>query len=950
MILVPTQDAVQEFNVASNSISADFGRFEGGVVNLTTKTGANAWHGSAYEYLRNTDLNANNWFNKQNQVQTGAANKPPVWLQNQFGVSASGPIKKDKAFFMFTWEDLKIRMAMPSPTYVPTTAMLAPTYHLPYLYDNNKNLIQVKDPLGNCNPVNDVAGQYWDMSGCASLFPASTQQFLKYWPATNTGTSTYYYRSVGVGNNGSQYNARIDYNLSKNQQIFGRYTYWSGSDIPFNEFPTAQLNDGNGATIYKTHMVVVGDTYTITPSTILDVRASWFRAPNNTEKPVTNANEALWFPGASFTSQEKADLLPQFNLNNQRNFFNAWSRGPYGWSFSSVGQISANLTKIIGRHTLKVGTELRLMVDESMGNDSSGNFDYSADYTGDEWADFLLGYSNDGNISVANSTTAVNRYQAYYVQDNWHATQKLTLNLGLRYELPGAEEEKHDKATVLLPNAVDTTTGITGTLALVNSSLYGNRTLMSPPKNEFAPRLGFAYRFGNDFVTRGGYGLVYIAPNSGGGPGSSPIASAGTAFNNVGPATPLTNPFPNGLTPPYGRTNPSFMTTQLWNQTISGAVPTDPYGYMQQWNFSLSHQMKGDWMVDVGYAGSKGTHLPAQSSGLDQLDRKYWAQAAASNPIVPLTTPLGGYSHNVTWAQSKQPYPYYQNVSDATANWGSTTWHSLQVTTQKRFHSGGLLMASYTWAKMLGDTDTAMGYLEPKASVNVHGGGVAAIQDFTNPRGEHSLLSYNVPQRLVASYVMPLPFGKEKKYFNSLNGAFDSLVSGWALNGITTFQTGFALFLQTAQGNNLASNGHGNNYGAGILRPDYNPSANGCNGKKTMPGSTRARMGEWFNVACFQDPGLNTPMYGWALGNEPRVDGALHSEGIDNWDLSIVKSTRITDRTSFEFRGEFFNIANRVQFGPPYTSEGPVAQTNFGQIGAQVNNPRQVQFSGRFSF
>ncbi len=959
---IPTQDTVQEFNVASNSVSADFGRFGGGVVNMTTKSGTNAFHGSVYEYLRNTSLNANAWFNKANQIATSAPNKPTKLNQNQYGISASGPVIRNKFFFMFSWESLKLRFAQASATDVPTTNFKKG--YIPFMYSSG-NLINVSDPTGNCNVVKDTTNSRWDLSGCT--FNTASKQFLQYFPDSNTGSSTYYYRAVNVGNDSYQYNGRGDFNVSDKQRVFARYAYWNLKDISFNQFPeVTAYNLGNGATFNVTHVAVLGDTYTINPTTILDLRVSWIRNPYLTSKPVTNADLSKFFPSASFTSQEQVKLLPTFSLNNKRNFYSAWSRGPFGGSVNNNYQVSANLVKIVGSHSVKVGTELRIMNAENTGGPNGGSYQFNGlngtNYTGDEWADFLLGYAAAGSISQASPTTAINHYMAYYVTDTWQYNKKLTLNLGLRWEFPGTIIEAHDKLLELMPNTVDPNTGVNGTLSLVSSALYPSRAVVSLQKRLIAPRIGFAYRLSSNMAIRGGYGITYVPPDifAGAiGPGQSSINSSSTTLANssqsLSPAAIpngfvyMTNPFPNGLTMPSGRTNPSFMTARLFTQAISGGTQTSLYPYMQQWNLSISRQMKGDWMVDVGYAGSKGTHMAAQSGAMNALSPAYWGDGvslATANlntdnaQKLYITTPNGLYTspNKVTLGQSRRPYPYYTNFSMANPYWGATTYHSLQIKAEKRFKSGGMVMGSYTWSKMIGNTDSQGGsYLEPKAETTTNASGYGTVQNPANHAGERSILSFNVPNRIIISYVMPLPIGKGQKYLSSVNGALSRVVSGWAVNGIVNLQTGFPLGVTEQASNNLTGS-----FGYGTLRPDY---IAGC--AKTVTGSTRARRTQWFNTACFQAPGTAAGKVGWALGNESRVDGTIKSEGVDNWDFSILKSTDLFERTRLEFRAEFFNLFNRTQFSPPYTFRGNVY---FGQVRSQANQPRLAQFSLRVSF
>ena len=416
--LVPTQDAVQEFSVASNSVAAEFGRFAGGVVNMATKSGTNKIHGSAYEYLRNADFNSNEWFNKQNQLfpqdgSTPVANKPLKWNQNQYGVVAQGPIKRDKAFFLFTWEAFKLKEGQTSTANVPTPAEISGI--LPEHYTKGV-LDQVSDPTGKCAITHQLGTQAapgtWTIPSSCNDSAANVMK--GYWIPSNSGVYT---AAVPVGEDQNQYNARVDYNLSKNQQLFARYTRWNISDISFNQFPGNKFNLGNDAVQNLTNQIVLGDTYTISPTTILDVRLGWMRQWYSQTAPSTSVNEAQF--GGTWAALAGADQLgvhmyPKFSLGGQySSIFNSFESGPPGSiQYFNNYSLGAGLTKIAGKHTMKLGAEIRKMNLENAGGSDSGNFDFTNAFTGDNFADFLLGYASDGNIAVGSRVTGYNYYQA----------------------------------------------------------------------------------------------------------------------------------------------------------------------------------------------------------------------------------------------------------------------------------------------------------------------------------------------------------------------------------------------------------------------------------------------------------------------------------------------------------------------------------------------------------
>src|SRR5208337_5030949 len=458
----------------------------------------------------------------------------------------------------------------------------------------------------------------------------------------------------------NQYNGRFDYSISSRHRLFGRYTYWTLHDTGFSEFndaggwPTA-----NGYVINHSQQAVSGDTYTFSPTTLLDVRITYVREYSPNFPDSVSVNEMQFGPAyAALAPQMSIHVLPVFSLNGIHNFYDFGNITGYSVNWWNTYGSNANLIKIIGAHSLKIGTELRLMDQSGTGCDGSGSghYTYSTTYTGDEWASFLMGYPTQVQFGTFNKTASFNYYQAYYVTDSWQTTRNLTLDLGFRYELPGAVSERNNKATVLLPNAIDPYTGATGTLTLVDSPLYSHRSTVIPKHNLFAPRLGFAWRLNNNTAIRGGYGISWLPPDLTGVLASSSLVNAASTQVNVTGALPtsLQNLYPETLNQPIGRTNPSFMTLYCCTASlkdISGPVPEQNFPWVQQWNFTASHEFKGNWMAEIGYAGLKGTNLPGSGHALNELSSKYYPMGSA----LLNSASLDGIS--MTVGQSLRPYP-----------------------------------------------------------------------------------------------------------------------------------------------------------------------------------------------------------------------------------------------------------------------------------------------------
>ena len=975
--LIPTQDAIQEFNVSTNNVSAEYGRFGSGAVNMATKSGTNAFHGSVYEYIRNRAFNANEWFNKAAQIKAGLKNKPLAWNQNQYGLNVGGPAIKDKAFFYFTWEKFHSNNANSNPSNVPTLAMQSGI--IPETYTGTGTLV---DLGGKVTAINTAIG-----ATCNVTHQAGTSTAPGTWTITNLTTAgcgdpmalvmrNYYpgpNNSNAVGQNNwsatpatpdsqQQFNARGDYHLGK-QQLFARYTHWTIQDAGYNELGNYQgwLTE-NAKSLDYVDQIVLGDSITLSAKTILDLRLAYLRndSPNSTVASL--GMDYTKYPAGSYVNQlassMTAKIIVQYtfgtsaNVNNY-NFYGFGRCCSIGHDWYNNYTVSGSLTHLMGNHSFKFGGMITRFGDHSIAGGTSGSFSFNGQYTGDQWADFLLGYETNGSsLTTQAPAYGFSYYQGYYATDTWQTTKKLTLNLGLRWELPGGVYAGHDYNTVLLPFTTDPTYNVQGTLGLVNSSLYASKSAINVKHDLVAPRIGFAYRINNDTVLSGGYGISYMPVDisTGAMPVKSPNISNPNSCGTVSTSTPnpaqllyncfnVANPI---VGPPLRQAN-YFTMLKYYENTGKGmtnSYPYQKYPYSQQWNVSLSRQLPSSSMVQLSYVGAAGEHLPASGWNYNQLSPAQFSQGATL-----LTNGTCGTTKTLTVGQCLRPYPHYGNMKDSLAYVGQTNYHSLQVKGEKRFGAGGTLMGNFTWAKMIGDTDTQLSFLENgTGGPNSNGGGAPGYQDYTNLKGERSAVTYDVPFRAVFSYILNLPFGKGQRWGASSSPALSRIISGWGINGITTLQHGFRLPMKTSGSATIAST-----FGTGSVRPNYVPAGSfvvkgvtyNCNSNKQTPLSGNARINEWFNVGCWN------PAAAYTFGNEPRVDTSVFADGIKNFDLSFLKSTQVTERIAVQFRAEFFNVFNRKQFAQPDSSNG---SSTYGQVMATNNQPRLGQFSLRVSF
>lgn len=936
-VLVPTQDVVQEFRVVTSVPSPEFGGFSGGVVSFTSRSGSNAFHGSAYEYLRNTILDANNFFNNESGVPRSQL------VHNQFGGTIGGPIIRNRTFFFFNYERFTRRNGIPFQGRTPTPAELSGDFRAdPPIYDPQTQIgfdPNTRQQFACNGALNVICPDRIDPTANVMA------NVLHYWPAPNAnlkGGAVNYSVNAAADVDTSQYNVRIDQILSDKQRVFGRYTYWN-----INTHPTQYVfgTTGGGPTslvsgLVRDQQAVLGDVYTFSPYTVGDFRFSYLRARTPITPPNNNVDlsqfGAVWAGlSGSLTHRQFPDPIVIGTIPE-----------PYGGLDVTTNDaannyvVSASLTRILGRHALKFGADLRRYdFRRELTISASGLFVFAGIFTygsksapgsgATTIADFLLGditpVPGASGFQTAVDSHARQYYQGYFVNDTFQLSHKLTINAGLRWDIPGSYSEADDRNTALLPQ-------LQNPLVLVRSPHYPSRHDLEAHYRLLAPRVGLAFQFSPQTVIRAAYGISFLPQGVGvAGPWDSPINSAETDVPFGGT---LSNPLLGAqVLQAIGR-NESQLSNFI-GQSIQSRIPDQSFPYVQQWNLNVQQAFGDGTLFRIGYAGSRGEHIslgvPALEIGvvganLNQLSPKYYSLGLAL--LQPAPNPDACGVPACTLGQSLRPYPMYQQV-DANSDFaGDTYYNSLQATVEKRFSYGGTILANYTWAKLISNSEGVFPFLELNST------GAGAIQDYTNLRAERSLGSFDVPHRFVLSYILELPFGRGKRFLGETAGTTDKLVSGWSVSGITTFASGFPLGITSAAPNVLSTR-----FGAGTIRPKVVP---GCN--KSVGGSIVHNVVEGnsvVNAACFAAPDP------FSLGNEARLDPTLSAQGINNWDFSVSKMTRLTERVGLDFRAEFFNLFNRVEFGPPNTSFGGAL---FGKITSQANNPRQIQFSLRASF
>ncbi len=1023
-IIIPTQDSVGEFKVQYNNLGAEWGKFAGGVVNLSTKSGTNTWHGSAYEYFRNKVLNANEYFNKQTELSTGKTNEAPPWEQNQYGFQLGGPVIKNKTFFYTSWEQYRQRTSIPFTTTVPAANMLTGNFGSVCTAAggtfNGAGICsaaagQIYDPY-TANPVTGVRTPYANNIIPATEFSKADQILGKlYYPAANlSGITNNYSTAYPGGGNTNEFVLRGDQNIGTNTRLFGRFAYYGLLDLPQNPLGTGLCED-RCAENYHSKLLAFDVNHSFTPTTILDVnlagsRFVYLRSPILSGYDLT----ALGWP-ASYNappSSIRTPPTPEFPTPNDVGHSQGNSAiGDHNTQYN----LTPALTMIRGKHTIQVGAQWEIGLDNYyQTNIASGAFGFEGNWTsssptatdgsGSPYADFLLGLAlNQGSFAGNQSegvaqnpaqTKGKQTYRALYFDDTWHVTPKFTADLGLRYELPGTWSEAYNRLTYWNPNATNgTVTGCSGVAgspcpgdaAYVGTGPNSSDNNLPLDKKEFSPRIGLAYSADQKTVIRAGYGIFFIpnyvsfalnpdndvvnlasttftaTTNSYISPVStldgSKCTQAGTSFATFSCAQ--AGPFTAGsiLSPPGRNATPSLSNFVAANGSPGLAPYLNPkYGYLEQYNFDIQRTLPAGFFADVAYAGSHGVHLQQYQTNVDQIPDSFVATAAAqaatgATPTIAtlIPNPMAGTSPNATIGaatihagQFDRPYPEYNGLNLNGYGCCGSSYNSLQATVQRRFQGGGTLLVAYTNAKLMSNTDTLTSWLESDAFGT---GGVGSVQDWNNLKGERSLSSQDISQRLIISYVLDLPFGRGKPYANSFSGFANGAISGWGVDGITTFQRGFPLKISYAGTTALESAG----LGVANIRPDV---VAGCNkqGTKQVSSDISTNPELYFNTSCFAAPPE------WGFGTEARVDSSLRGPGIANFDFAVFKRTMVTERVGIEFRTEFFNIFNHPYFAPPATGyDGTPTANGFGQVtstvGAGVASPeRLIQFALKVVF
>ncbi|HWB83940.1 MAG TPA: TonB-dependent receptor [Bryobacteraceae bacterium] len=925
----PPLDAVSEIKVDAFQSDAAYGHVGGGTVNTLTKAGTNSFHGSAYDYMQVSALNATPYFTNL------AGQKKSVTRFNQYGATLGGPVLipkvfdgRNKVLFFFAYEGIKNDTPGGSFVTVPTDAQkngdfsqllnLGSTYKI---YDPGTAVLNgshvLRQPFPNniiptnrINPVGQKLASYYGEPNVTSTLPDGGNNYFS--PGLNTDA---FDSELG----------RLDFNISDRHKIFYNFRhndrYHTANNV-FNNVATGSI------LIQPNWGSMVDDVYTISPRMVLDTRFNYTR---NVEWRGAGGDNfdfsQLGFPAALVAASPRVGF-PTLSASPYPSFgYNKWDNKPFD-SF----QIFTTASRVTGKHTLKFGADLRLYRQSaiSFGN-SSGSYTFGTNWTGQaenstapsvgyQLASMLLGLPTSGSFDLNAFQTSQAGYYAFFVQDDFRPTSTLTLNIGLRYERDMPTQERYNRSVNGFDFSTASPINAAAQAAYAKNPIpqvpvgqfdaIGGLTFASPNDrglydtgaHNFSPRFGFAWSpaaLGGRTVFRGGLGVFFdsvgvSSVNQTGFSASTPIVA--TLDGYLTPNVTLSNPFPSLLQP----TGSSLGIATNLGQSVSFSAANQLAPYTLRWDFDIQHQLSSKMMFEVGYFGDHAVHL-GTSQNLNYIPRQYLSTLPTrDNDVVNLLTgnvanPFAGLlpgttlnGSTVALSQLLLPYPQFTGVSISGLPAGSSYFEMLEARFERQFGHGVQFMANYLWSKSIER--------------------ISRLND-SDPFLEKRISPEDRPQRIVLTGSWDLPFGHGKA-ISSSSAIVNRLIGGWNVNGVYVAQPGAPI----SWGNVI--------YLGGPL--NLNPrGVNGAFDVTRFDTNSKDQLAD--NIRTFSSMFSN-----------------LRQDGTNSLDLSVVKNNPITEKVNLQLRCEAFNSLNHPTFAAPNVSP---TSSSFGRITSQANIPRSLQLS-----
>jgi hypothetical protein len=995
-----TMDAVSQSKLQTGALGAQYGNTQTSLANFGMKSGTNEYHGSAFWFHQNSALNANAWGANNNgrlDPETGKAYKAKTKLNN-YGATFGGPIRKDKTFFFFSYEENRQANYNPSTTYnnSPTAQMkkgdfsqlLNPAFtqnassgkvvgtdalgrpvifgqiYDPLTIRQAPNGDYVRDPfLGNIIPTNRFSAVTNKILNPAYALPDPTFPLVGQIGETlrrNTIRISgccpeLYIKNISI---------KVDEVLTAKHKLSGSFTendryrlrYGGGSNyaLPGSIPNTPATGDKKQST--PGFLVRMAEDWTISPTMLNHFGFGYNRFVNE------NVSNTL------FSGKNWAQELGMTNVGGATfpvmtfNGATQWQSGQYlrwGYSYTGIspngsGIVQNDFTWIKGKHSLRTGVEHRRYYNNVTQQNTPGTYNFDGNQTGLSnfssqtgfaFASFLLGAvrnASDGIVGITQGTRA--RTTAFYVQDDWKVSQKLTLNLGVRWDIPTGYTNPNNFMSGLDPNVPNPgADGYPGALVFLGDCAQCNKKTRWTDiyYGEWAPRIGVAYAVSNKLILRGGYGINYAPPLADGFgadffegfDGSNFISSkTGRKGNGNDPAYFWDNPYPK-----YTAKLPNFDPAQLNDGSI-GYYPNDlnKYPKVHNWNFGVQFELPWQTRMEANYVGSKGTRLSdSYHFNTQQLNPSYLSlgdtllEDISDHPEIKKPYP----SFSGTVGQALLPFPQYRGISTPRSNSGWSNYNSLQITATKRMSTGLSFLVAYTFSKNLASADDALGYY----------GGYG--QTIYNRKLDYTVTSLNVPQDLRVTWIYDLPFGAKGHWLKS--GALSYILGGWTISGINNWRSGAPLSISNGSGPDTGALSNSGFYVDTLLGRDKQIIGSKPSDPDRGLGTPYLNPAAWGPVPVTDN---NVPT---RLPNGVRFQPNLRGFAQSGEQLSIIKRTTLPFRretSSFEFRADIVNPLNRTSISDPNTDISD--PTTFGRVFDKGNpgGPRTIQLGIRITF
>jgi len=891
----PSPDALAEFKVIVSNYSAEYGRVGGAVVSAVMKSGTNQFHGTAYEFLRNTDLNATGF------LFSPAVFVKPTLQRNQFGATIGGPFVKNRLFFFADYEGFRQLQRYLNFDSIPSMT-------------DRQGIL----PVTVVNPLTNVLYPANTPIPLAQLNPFAATVLSQLPPTNGPGRSNNDEALLLIRDYGDKFDAKLDGQINDRMSAFLRYSQRKDVQYYAPDLTGPSGGDGNGYIHVVDQNASLGYTWTVTPTSVFQARLGFSHLLGGKAPPYVGGPSmtALYggFQGLPTTPNLTGGLDTQTITGLTalgRQTSNPQFQNPTSWD------PELSYSKTVGRHSLKAGYQFLLVHTEILdtnpiyGQDTyAGAFSkptcaqlgqpsgctVPSDSTSYSLADFMFATPNQINLG---SYTVVNLRQyvhSLYFQDDFRVNRKLTLNVGLRYEFASPLYERDNNYSNFDPTT-DTMIKATG------GSLF-NRALVHPDNKDFGPRLGLAYSLDQKTVIRGGYGISYTFFNR---PGSAQegINAPQALFGVLSQTIPAGGPAPATFLTTQSSFTTNIASPSAFKPANSNVVYTPPdskWPYIQNWFLSVQRLLPKDTIFELSYSGNHSLRLPILAD---------YNQAAPYNPPQPLAytarVPIPSFGP-ITWLDPA----------------GDNHYNGLAARVEHRFSKGLYVLNSFTWGKAMGNSEQALEYYAGYYQANPQN-----IHDLAAEKGPSS---FDVKLNNVTSVVYQLPFGKGRQFGAHMNAVADALAGGWEINSINTAHTGTPLdVVYSASGNNIISSLSNDYRGQPFLRPNVTGSA--------VSQSRSAMLNTYFAGYSFSTPPANVP-----FGDVGR--NAFRAPNLDQWDFSVDKSFRIRESARLQFRSEFFNVLNHTNFGIP---DSKTTDSAFGTIRATFPS-RQIQFALKLIF